>query len=126
MADISPAEFEVLNELWQQSPLTANALVDRLSQHKDWHEKTVKTLISRLLKKRAISFEKQGRTYFYSPVVKREDFTQSVSTNVIERFFSGKISPLVAGFAKSNKLKADDVAQLKSIIDDWEKEQGSK
>lgn len=123
MADISPTEFEILDALWREYPVTANALVKRLNENKPWHEKTVKTLINRLVKKQAISFEKEGRTYLYFPLVSRDDYNQKASKSFIERIFSGRLSPLVAGFAKNNKLNADDIAQLKSIINDWEKQQ---
>jgi predicted transcriptional regulator len=30
---------------------------------------------------------------------------------------------LVAGFAQKNKLSAEDVAELQTLLDDWQKEQ---
>ena len=51
MVDISKAEFDVLEALWQQHPVGANDIIERLNQTKPWHEKTVKTLLSRLVKK---------------------------------------------------------------------------
>ena len=44
-ADISNAEFEVLDVLWDDYPATSSNLVERLSERKDWHHKTVKTLL---------------------------------------------------------------------------------
>jgi predicted transcriptional regulator len=124
--DISNAEFEVLEALWQQSPASANDIISRLNeigeQQKTWHEKTVKTLLNRLVKKNAISFEKQQRHYLYSPLFEREHYTIKESTSLIERLFSGRISPLVAGFAKQTDLQKEDIDQLKSLIADWEKE----
>jgi BlaI family penicillinase repressor len=74
MPDISNTEFEVLEALWQKHPATANDIIDRLNlfegtkkgQSKNWHDKTVKTLLNRLVKKEAISFEKQQRHYIYT------------------------------------------------------------
>ncbi|MGL1958050.1 MAG: BlaI/MecI/CopY family transcriptional regulator [Colwellia sp.] len=121
MTDISNAEFEVLEALWQHYPASANDIICRLNQHKQWHDKTVKTLLNRLVKKQAISFEKQQRHYLYSPLLEREAYTQKESKNLIERMFSGKITPLVAGFAKQNDLNKEDINELKSLISAWEK-----
>ncbi|GAA0811082.1 BlaI/MecI/CopY family transcriptional regulator [Colwellia sp. D2M02] len=121
MTEISNAEFEVLDALWQQAPASANEIIARLNQHKEWHEKTVKTLLNRLVKKQAISFEKQQRHYLYSPLVERDAYTLKESQSFIERMFSGKITPLVANFAKQNDLNKEDVAALKALISDWEK-----
>ena len=121
MSDISKAEFEVLDALWQQSPASASDIIARLNQRKAWHEKTVKTLLSRLVKKQVVGFEKQQRHYLYSPLIERDSYTQKESKSLIERMFKGKIAPLVAGFAKQNDLNKDDIDALKSLISDWEK-----
>ena len=128
MTEISNAEFEVLEALWQKYPASANDIIAKLNEHidttnneKHWHDKTVKTLLNRLVKKQAISFEKQQRHYLYSPLLAREDYTTKESTNLRERMFSGKLAPLVAGFAKKNELNKDDITALKALISDWEK-----
>ena len=126
MSDISQAEFEVLDALWQHYPATAAEIIERLSEEKDWHEKTVKTLINRLVKKQAITFEKQQRRYVYTPLLTRETYVQRQSTSLIERLFSGRISPLIAGFAKSKSLKQEDISELKDIIAQWEQENKSE
>ena len=75
-ADISNAEFEVLDVLWDDYPATSSNLVERLSERKDWHHKTVKTLLSRLVKKQIVSYEQDGRQYRYFPLIAREEYTQ--------------------------------------------------
>jgi len=141
MTEISNAEFEVLEALWQHYPASANEIIAKLNesvidsdshntdkksaneknQDKQWHDKTVKTLLNRLVKKQAIGFEKQQRHYLYSPLLEREAYTLKESKSLIERMFSGKLAPLVAGFAKQNDLNKDDISALKSLISDWEK-----
>ncbi|MFY8326967.1 BlaI/MecI/CopY family transcriptional regulator [Pseudoalteromonas sp. ZZD1] len=123
MIELSKAEFEVLDALWQDYPATASQIIARLSDEKQWHEKTIKTLLGRLVKKGALSFEKEGRLYIYTPCMERADYTQKESQNFIERFFSGRIAPLVSGFAKSEQLSQQDINELKKVIDDWEKQQ---
>jgi predicted transcriptional regulator len=131
MTEISNAEFEVLEALWQNYPASANDIIAKLNecgqkgntenQEKNWHDKTVKTLLNRLVKKQAISFEKQQRHYLYSPLLEREAYTLKESKSLVERMFSGKLAPLVAGFAKQNELNKEDIVALKSLISDWEK-----
>ncbi|QSX29838.1 MULTISPECIES: BlaI/MecI/CopY family transcriptional regulator [Shewanella] len=122
--DISPTELEVLKVLWQSSPLNANDIVQQLNQKDQWHEKTVKTLLNRLVNKGAVGFDKDGRAYNYYPLLSQQSFQSRESQSFIKRVFGGKLAPLVAGFAGSSKLTQDDVAELKQLIDAWEKEQG--
>jgi len=121
MVDISKAEFEVLDALWQHHPASATEVIERLNENKEWHEKTVKTLLSRLVKKGAIDFEKEQRRYLYFPLIEKETYTTKESMSMVERMFSGKLSPLVAGFAKSKSIDKQDIDELKQIIADWEK-----
>jgi len=121
MSEISNAELEVLGVLWQSSPLSANEIITHLNKERDWHEKTVKTLLNRLIKKEAIGYEKEQRRYLYYPLIAQENYQQQVSQSLIQRLFSGKISPLVAGFAKHNQLQKEDIESLKQLISDWEK-----
>jgi len=122
MKEISGAELEVMKVLWQQSPLTANEVVELLADA-DWHEKTVKTLLNRLVAKQAISFDKDGRAYRYYPLVAQADYQQKESRSFIDKVFGGRLAPLVAGFAGQKQLSADDIAELKHVIAQWEQEQ---
>ncbi|RHW75477.1 BlaI/MecI/CopY family transcriptional regulator [Colwellia sp. RSH04] len=122
MKDISKAEYEVLNALWEKYPASANDLIATLNIIKPWHDKTVKTLLNRLVKKEAVGFQKEKRKYLYYPLLEKEAYTQYESKSLIERLFSGRVSPLIAGFAKNQELKKEDISQLKEIISQWEKE----
>ncbi|PKM20512.1 MAG: transcriptional regulator [Gammaproteobacteria bacterium HGW-Gammaproteobacteria-15] len=123
MIEISNAELSVMQVLWQRQPLSANDVVAALGNDKDWHEKTVKTLLNRLVSKGALGFDKDGRAYLYYPLIAEQDYQQQQSRSFVERIFAGRVAPLVAGFASQNKLNADDVQQLKQLIADWEQEQ---
>ncbi|WOH36209.1 BlaI/MecI/CopY family transcriptional regulator [Thalassotalea fonticola] len=122
MIEISKAEFEVLEALWANYPASASDIISKLNEEKTWHDKTVKTLLNRMVKKAAISFEKQQRHYLYSPLLERESYTYKEGKSLVERFFGGRIAPLVAGFAKTEKLSKDDIDELKKVIAQWEKD----
>ncbi len=122
MVEISKAEYEVLEVIWQKNPISAVEIVERLNTERQWHEKTVKTLLNRLVKKEALGFEKEQRRYLYFPLIERESYQQQESQSLVQRLFSGKLSPLVAGFAKQNQLEKEDVETLKALIKSWEQE----
>jgi len=118
---ISEAESRVMELLWQQSPQTSEEIVAALLEPTGWHEKTIKTLLNRLLGKAAISAEKDGRRYLYSPLLRREDWQQRESRSLLDRVFGGKVAPLLAHFSQHEKLTAKDVAELRKLIDSIDK-----
>ncbi|QPG06340.1 BlaI/MecI/CopY family transcriptional regulator [Salinimonas marina] len=120
--DITETEYEVLDVIWHDYPVTSSEVVKRLNQHKEWHDKTVKTLLGRLVKKQALGFEKQQRQYLYHPLIAREDYNKKETTSFVSRLFNGKIAPMVAGFANHNSLSKEDIDELKELIEQWEQD----
>ena len=73
---ISDAEAMVMEVLWGASPRSAEEVIAALADSTGWAEPTIKTLLNRLLNKGAISAEKDGRRYLYSPILRREVWVQ--------------------------------------------------
>lgn len=121
MPVISEAESQVMLLLWQRAPQSSEELVDALLATSDWQEKTIRTLISRLLAKQAIRAERDGRRYLYSPCVSRDAWQSQESRSLLDRVFGGRLSPLLAHFSEHEKLSAKDVAALRKLLDRIEK-----
>ncbi len=120
---ISEAEWRLMKILWRKAPLTANQLVETLSGEVKWNHRTIKTLLNRLVNKRALSFDKVGRTYNYYPVVSEADCVQSERKSFLNRIYGGSLSPMLAAFIKDTKLSPKEIEELKQIL---EQEKGDK
>jgi predicted transcriptional regulator len=114
---ISSAESVVMDALWKRSPLTSEAIIAEVGEPNGWTEGTVKVLISRLLKKKAIAAEADGRRYQYSPLVSRNAYVQTESQGLLDRLFDGKLAPLVTHFSEADNLSDEDVAALKALVE---------
>jgi BlaI family penicillinase repressor len=114
---ISEAEWEVMRLLWKRSPLTANQVVRALSIRKPWKPKTVKTLLSRLVKKRAAGFDRKGREYDYYPLVGEAECVRVESRSFLRRVYGGAARPMLATFIENEDLSAEDIEELKRILD---------
>src|SRR6478752_3128485 len=113
---ISDAESIVMEVLWERHPLASEEVVAALADSTNWREPTVKTLLNRLLKKRAIAAERDGRRYLYRPLLKRADYVHAESKGLLDRLFDGRVAPLVAHFSEHRKLSKKDIAELKQLI----------
>ena len=115
---ISDSEKLVMDVLWRTSAKTAKEIIAELDSKLQWHEKTVKTLLNRLLKKEVIGFNKEGREYCYFPILKEDDYISGATDSFLEKVFKGDVSSLVAAFAKKEKLSSDDIRDLKTLLND--------
>lgn len=119
---ISEAESTVMEVLWRRSPCTAEEIIDALAGVVDWQPATVKTLINRLLRKRAIDAEKDGRRYRYRPLLSRQDYLAEQSSGLVDRLFGGRIAPLVAHFSEHRRLSRRDISELKRLLEEIERD----
>lgn len=115
---ITEAESRIMDALWRENPLSADGIVADVTARQAWGEATVKTLINRLLKKKAIKSERVDGRHQYRPLIDRADYVQTESQDLLDRLFGGELAPLVAHFAKSRALKPQEVARLKRLIDE--------
>lgn len=87
-----------------------------LEGEQHWREGTVKALLNRLLRKKAIRADKDGRRFLYSPLVSRDEWVLSESKGLLDRLFAGRVAPLAAHFSQQGKLTKRDIADLKRLI----------
>lgn len=113
---ISDAEHAVMEVLWDEAPLTAQDVSERIPAGRDWSANTVKTLLGRLLAKNIIAHEEDGRRYLYRPLVARDDYVAGESRKLMDRLFGGKLTPLVAHLADRDQLTAQDIAEIEAIL----------
>ena len=118
---ISQAELDVLEVLWTESPLAASDVADRLAREKDWNIKTVKTLLSRLVDKQALSTRRDGRRFLYTPIVTRSAYASKAAKRLSERLFGGRAAPLVAHLAEGEGLSEQDIAELEALLQELKK-----
>jgi predicted transcriptional regulator len=113
---ISEAEHAVMEVLWDTAPLTAQDVAERVDPRRGWSANTVKTLLGRLLAKRAIAHDADGRRYLYRPLVARADYVAGESQRLIDRLFGGRLTPLVAHLAERDALSAADIAEIEALL----------
>ena len=116
MERLGEAEYQVMEVLWQEAPLTAQEVAERVPAERGWSLATVKTMLSRLLAKGALSHEEEGRRYLYRPAIRREDYVAEESGRLIDRMFGGAVSPLVAQLAARDRLSPKDIEEIEALL----------
>ena len=102
--EISMAEWDVMNIIWDKKSVSANEIVVEIQKYKEVSDKTIRTLITRLYKKEIIKRYKSENIYFYSSNIKEDD-----------------IKSLVLNFAKNEELNNKEIEELRDILNDISK-----
>lgn len=115
---ISESEQLVMKAIWADNPVTANKIVETLSEETHWKPKTIKTLINRLLKKEAIGFKKSGKEYHYYPLIEEAVFVKEESRSFLKRVFGGAMKPMLATMVENEDLSPEDIEELRQLLDE--------
>ncbi|WP_321002452.1 BlaI/MecI/CopY family transcriptional regulator [Eisenbergiella porci] len=122
LPQISEAEFEVMKIVWQYAPISTNEITERLVKTTSWGPKTIQTLIKRLTNKGALTYEKEGRVYVYTPLVKENEYISQQSNSFLRRFYDGDITAMLSAYIKNDRLSAEEIGTLRSILDTADKD----
>lgn len=114
---ISSAEWVVMDVLWARSPLSALEVFEALEGRVEWHPKTVRTLLGRLLKKGVLKREKRGGVYRFSPLAGQQECVREEGQSFLKRCFAGNLRPMLAHFIENENLTREDIETLRAMLD---------
>ena len=114
---MSPAETEILRLVWQLRAATVQQIQDALPAHRKVAYKTVQTLLRRLEEKGYLRHKMEGKAHVFCPAVKREAVVKRTVLDFLDRLFGGDPRPLMQFLAEDGRIDAQDIAELKKLID---------
>ena len=115
--NISPAEWDIMEVLWQQSPLSAAEIHRILQTQTDWTIKTVRSFLDRLVQKEAVRKQKIHGMNVFKPIPKRSQCLRQESESFLQRFFQGNPVSLVRHFVEQESLSDQDIARLQEVLE---------
>lgn len=115
---ITDAEFCVMKALWEIEPCTSSEIVEEVSEEQDWNDKTIRTLINRLVSKGAVKAEKTGsKAFTYSSLVSKKDYISEENSNFLNKLYGGSVKLMLASFVENNKLTKEEIENLRDILE---------
>ena len=120
---ISDAEWEIMRIIWRKYPITNSEVIEELrTLGCAWHPNTTRTLLARLVQKKALASQSQGRAYAYTPQVCEADCIAQASKSFLTRVFGGSMEPMLAHFVTGENIGKAEVAGLRKLLDEIEEE----
>jgi len=118
---LTKAEMEIMNILWDLGePASVREVIEKYPDPKPAYTTTA-TFLTILTKKCFVKQERkenEGKRFFYSPLISREDYTRKVMTDVKDSFFGGSAKSLVNFFCREEKLSVDEIRELLKMVEE--------
>ncbi|WP_273327007.1 BlaI/MecI/CopY family transcriptional regulator [Vallitalea guaymasensis] len=119
---ISDSELEVIKLIWKKNPITSDEIINSLSEKMNWNPQTIKTFITRLVKKKAISYNRLGRNYLYYPVITQKEYVKVENKSFLQKIYDGAVDRLVYNFIEQEDLSEEDIDKLQKMLDNKKKD----
>lgn len=119
--NLTNSEWYVLDCLWEHSPMTVMELVSALDRRLGWAKSTTITTLRRMEEKGLLRVEPGARGKLYAPAVERERAVTAETHSFLDRVYQGSVGMMMSAMAKRQELSRDEVAELRSILDQIER-----
>ena len=123
---LTEPEWIIMNALWDKHPAKARDVVERLPSSVKWAYTTVKTMLDRLVEKKAVSKSKRGNTGLYEPRLSRQQARRTVLRMVLDRAFDGAFGPMMYFLMEDESLSAAERKELIKILSGKSRNKGER
>lgn len=113
---IFESEHRFCQILWEREPVSSTELVRLCRERLGWKKSTTYTVIKRLSERGVVRLENAVVT----SLVSREQVQTSESREIVDRAFGGSLPRFVAAFTSGKPLTAQEVAEIRRLIDQYE------
>ena len=114
MKQLTKAEEEVMQMLWQLEKCNVAAIIEQLPEPKPAYN-TVSTIVRILESKGFVDHEQEGKGYLYFPLLKKSDYSHQSINKLVDGYFQGSYKSMVSFFMKKNDMS---LSELESILNE--------
>ena len=111
-------ELEILKILWEEAPLPVREVRARLESRADrpLAHSTVITMLNIMYDKGFLKRKKDGKSFLFSPKVKKDRVTGGMMGDLLSRAFNGSPSAMVLNLLETTDVDADELAEIRKLI----------
>jgi predicted transcriptional regulator len=118
MKELTKAEEQIMQILWQLEEAFVNDIVDKMPEPKPAYN-TVSTIVRILEKKGFVDHKAYGKTHQYFPLISKTDYTRSFMKSFMGSYFGNSFREMVSFFARHDNMS---VGEIEALMEDVKKE----
>lgn len=120
---LTAVELEFMELLWEHGEQSAEELLDRMAaKGRELSDGSVRKMLQILLEKKQVKRRRDGRAFYYTATAKPAQAKGRMVRDLVQRVFRGSAPRLVASLFENQKVSDRDLAEIKRLIAEHEKE----
>ena len=113
--ELTPAELEIMQILWDRESAFVNDILAVLPEPKPAYN-TVSTIVRILEQKGYLAHKAYGRSHEYYPIIDRESYTKDFMVNVLNNFFGGSASRMVSFLSTNESISLEETDEILKLL----------
>jgi BlaI family transcriptional regulator, penicillinase repressor len=109
-------ELDILKVLWDRGESTVREVYEELRPRLPIAQNTVQAFLRTMEEKGLVRHRLEGRTFIYEPIFRRQQTTQRMAGQLLQKAFDGAIDQLVQSVLALRKPTSDELARLEELI----------
>src|SRR5690348_5288078 len=114
-------ELEILTVLWSRGPSTVRDVHEIIASRKPTQYTTVLKLMQIMAEKGLVKRDAEQRAHVYEAARPCEWTQRQLAGDLLQRAFSGSAARLMQGALTARKASREDLAEMRRLLDDYEK-----
>jgi BlaI family penicillinase repressor len=115
------SELEILTVLWSRGPTTVRDVHNVIAARKPTQYTTVLKTMQIMADKGLVIRNEKQRAHIYAPAKPREWTQRQLAGDLLQRGFDGSARTLMMGALSAHKASKEELAELRKMLDDYEK-----
>ena len=116
------SELEILTILWSRGPSTVRDVHEAISARRPAQYTTVLKLMQIMAEKGIVRRNEEQRAHVYEPSQSMEWTQRQLAGDLLQRAFRNSASSLLMGALSARKASKKDLAEMRRLLDEYEKE----
>lgn len=121
---LTDGEVRIMEVVWDLGRASVRQVAQRLGEHEAVAYNTVQTMMGILERKGALSRHKEGRAFFYEPLVSRSKARSQAVQHVLGRFFGSSPHALFQNLLDQEQVDAGQIEKMRRLLDEADDCQG--
>ena len=113
---LTPAEWSLMEYLWESAPRSGRDCVERLKDSVGWSRSTTLTMLRRMTEKGLLSCREMDGVLMYTPLLQRQDAASRETSSFLDRVYRGSVSLMISALTQKQALSQDEIDELYAIL----------
>lgn len=121
---VGSVQLRILRVLWREGDATAKRITEAMQPEGEIAHSTVQTLLRKLEAKKLVAHRELDRVFHFRALVREDEVTGFVASDVVSRVFEGSLTGLVAHLINKKEVSDKELVELRALVDKHLKEEG--